>query len=169
MEKTDYEKVKQITEQQEELLRFRKFSNRDALDLGNFIVDRIREKKLELAVAIRRLNGAILFHHMTEGTNINNQNWMERKFNTVSLMERSSLGVWALSLITGETVAVHGLSEAEYVFVGGGFPIRLQTGEIAGVLTVSNLHHIEDHQFIVDSLSKWLNVREVPWLSEYMV
>lgn len=162
----DFEKIEEITKQQEQLLVFPHFSNKDALDLGNFITQEIYDQKMELAVAIRRVNGAILYQHMTDGTNLNNQNWMMRKFHTVSLMERSSLGAWAISNLSGETVPVHGLSETEYVFCGGGFPIRLATGEIVAVLTVSNLFHIDDHRFIVKVLTKWLNIADVPQLPD---
>lgn len=162
MDRKDFETVKEITEQQEKMLVFKRFSNKDALDLGNFIVDRIYKKKIDLAIAIRRVNGAILYQHMTSGTNLNNQNWMMRKFHTVALMDRSSLGVWAVSNLSGETVPVHGLSASDYVFCGGGFPIRLETGEIVAILTVSNLVHTEDHRFIVESLAEWLGVKDVP-------
>lgn len=165
MEKINYEEIKQLTERQEEMLRFRQFSSKDALELGRFLTERIYAKGIDLAVAIRKVNGAILYQHMTEGTNLNNQNWMMRKFHTVSLMERSSLGAWAVSHLTGETIPVHGLSESEYVFCGGGFPIRLTSGEIVAILTVSNLPHTEDHYFIVESLAQWLGMENVPQIA----
>ena len=164
MEKAELERIKRITEQQEKALVFEHFSNKDALALGSFLTDRVYEQGIELAIAIRRVNGAILYQHMTSGTNLNNQNWMERKYNTVSLMERSSLGAWAISNLTGETVPVHGLSESAYVFCGGGFPIRLVTGEIVAILTVSNLPQVDDHQFIVKGLSEWLGKKDVELL-----
>lgn len=43
-------------------------------------------------------NGCIAFQYCPDGTNLLNQKWMERKFNTVSMMERSSL----LSALTFE-------------------------------------------------------------------
>ena len=161
MDKTELERIKEVTARQEKALVFEHFSNKDALALGSFLTDRVYEQGMELAIAIRRVNGAILYQHMTAGTNLNNQNWMERKFRTVSLMERSSLGAWAVSNLTGETVPVHGLSESAYVFCGGGFPIRLAAGEIVAILTVSNLPHMEDHRFIVKALSEWLGKKDV--------
>jgi Uncharacterized conserved protein len=158
----DYIKLNEITLEQEERLRFLQFSNRDAWELGNYLVNKVYEEKQELAIAIRKLNGNILFQHCIEGTNLNNQNWMKRKFNTVSLMERSSLGAWAVSFITGEEIRTHGLSEKDYIFCGGGFPIRLKTGEMVAVLTVSNFPHERDHDFIVKALSEWLCVDNVP-------
>ena len=164
MDKAEFERIKKVTEQQEKVLVFEHFSNKDALTLGSFLTSRVYDQGLELAIAIRRINGAILYQHMTDGTSLNNQNWMERKFHTVSMMERSSLGSWAVSNLTGETLPVHGLSESTYVFCGGGFPIRLATGEVVAILTVSNLPHMEDHQFIVKALSEWLGKKDVELL-----
>ena len=156
MSEINYAEIKALTEEQERKLRFAHFSNKDALDLGLFITNRIYQDEMALAVAIRRLNGTIIYQHLTDGTNHINQNWMERKFQTVSYFERSSLGAWALEALSGETVDVHGLSKSDFVFVGGGFPIRLQTGEMVAVLTVSNLYHVDDHRFIVKVLGEYL-------------
>lgn len=164
MAEFDYGKVKELTEKQEELLRFENFNSRVAYELGKFLTDRVYESGIELAIAIRTLNGTILYQHLTEKTNHINQNWMMRKFNTVSYFERSSLGVWALEGLSGEKVAVHGLSESEFVFCGGGFPIKLKTGEFVAVLTVSNLPHMEDHGFIVEALAEYLGVKDVPMI-----
>ncbi len=158
MKKEDYVKLNDVLLEQEKLLLFDHFSNRDAWDLGTFLVNKIYASDFDLAIAIRKLNGNILFQHTTGNTNLNNQNWMNRKFHTVALMERSSLGAWAMSFILNEPVPAHGLCESEYVFCGGGFPIRLKTGETAAVLTVSNLPHHLDHTFIVNALSEWLHV-----------
>lgn len=156
MSEVNYEEIKKMTEEQEKELRFEHFSNKDALELGRFITDKIYAENMQLAVAIRRLNGTIIYQHLTDGTNHINQNWMERKFNTVSYFEKSSLGAWALEAISGETVEVHGLAKDKFIFVGGGFPIRLKTGEMVAVLTVSNLYHVDDHKFIVRVLTEYL-------------
>jgi len=158
----DFHKILEITMEQEALLRFPAFHNRDALALGNFLAERVHARGIELAICIRKVNGNILFQYVTEGTCLNNQNWMNRKFHTVRLMERSSLGAWANSAILGEPVEAHGLSPQEYVFCGGGFPIRLTSGEMVGVITVSNLPHMADHQFIVEALTDWLKAKNVP-------
>ena len=164
MDRQDYERINEITKKQEALLRFEHFSNQDAWELGKFLVQRIYGRNIDLAVAIRRPDGNIIFQYATEGTNLENENWMRRKFNTVSLLKRCSLGAWANSFLTGETVESKGLSEADYVFCGGGFPICLRTGEMTAVLTVSNLPHEQDHEFIAGALEDWLNAEEVPHL-----
>ena len=164
MNRQDYETIRDITAQQESLLRLRTLSGRDAWNLGSFIAEQMHDRDIALAVAISRPNGAILFQHLPDGTTLTNQKWMRRKFNTVAQMERSSLGVWAITQLSGETVSVHGLSEKDYVFVGGGFPLRLASGEMVGVLTVSNLAHWQDHHQIVDWLAQWTHLDDVPQL-----
>ena len=161
----DYAKINEIVSEQEKALRFEHFSHKDAWELGQFFVNRIYDKKIEMAVSIRKLSGYILFQHGTEDTNLNNQNWMDRKFNTVKMMERSSFGVWAKACESGQGIPEHGLSEKDYAFCGGGFPICLKSGEIVGVLIVSNLPHQQDHQFIIDSLQEYLDVKvtSVEW------
>ena len=51
-----------------------------------------------------------------------------------------------------------GLDPRKYVFCGGGFPIRLKTGELVAVALVSGLPDVGDHGLIVDCLSKYLGV-----------
>ena len=162
MDKQEYEKIYKIAEIQEQKLRFSSFSNREAWELGSFIVNKAYEQNIDLAVSIRKLNGAVVFQHLMENTTKDNQNWMQRKFNTVSLTEYSSLRAWAMLGMRGETAASRGLSEFDYAFCGGGFPVRLTTGEIAAVVIVSNLPHMQDHQTLIDMLAQWLKVSEVP-------
>ena len=162
MSNMDYKIANELILKQEEMLQFEHFNNQDAWELGKLIVDEIHKSNIELAVCIRKLNGNIIFQYMTEKTNLNNQNWMNRKFNTVSLMERSSLGATVVSKIAKEEVVTHGLSDSEYVFCGGGFPIKIKKSGIVAVITVSNLPHVKDHDFIVKCLSKYLMVTGVP-------
>ena len=87
-----------ILKKQEELLQFTHFDHNTAYKLGTFMVDYAQKNSITIAVSIRMNNGCILFQHCPDGTNLLNQKWMERKFNTVKLMERSSL----LSALTFE-------------------------------------------------------------------
>ena len=69
MSEVNYEEIKMMTEKQEKILRFEHFSNKDALELGTFITDKIYAENMALAVAIRRVNGTIIYQHLTDGTN----------------------------------------------------------------------------------------------------
>lgn len=156
MEQQDLIRLKEEVAHQEKTLRLDTFNASVAWDLGCFMVDRVRQQGIDLAISIRKLNGNIVFQHVTDGTSMDNQLWMDRKFRTVALLEKSSYAAWIQSEIGGKGVTDHGLSDSECVFCGGGFPIRLKTGELVGAVIVSNLPHEQDHQFVVDSLTEWL-------------
>lgn len=74
MEKEKYVEIEKEVRMQEESLRFETFSNREALALGNFLTGKIYSQEIDLSICIRKLNGSILFQHMTDGTCLNNQN-----------------------------------------------------------------------------------------------
>ena len=158
----NYAQIIEIVNKQEEMLRLEHFSNRDAWELGSFLVQRMFDRQIDMAISIRKLNGNIIFHYQTQNTTLSNQQWMQRKFNTVSLTEASSLRAWATAELKGQTLEVQGISSADYAFCGGGFPIRLKSGELVAVLIVSNLPHKLDHGFVIDGLSEWLGVSGVP-------
>lgn len=61
-----------------------------------------------------------------------------------------------------ETLEDHGLSKADYALCGGGFPARLKDGTLVGAVTVSNLYHIADHEFVTASLREYLNCPDCP-------
>ncbi|MBR3796240.1 MAG: heme-binding protein [Clostridia bacterium] len=154
----DYALIAKTAKEQEDLLRFDHFTARDAWELGAFIVSRVYEEGLDMAVCIRKLNGHILFQHCTQGTTLSNQSWMQRKFNTALLTEGSSLRAWATLNLKGQTPQDQGVSPLEYAYCGGAFPIRLKSGELIGMVIVSNLPHRDDHRFLVRCLAEYLGI-----------
>ena len=162
MSNVDYAQIIKTALEQEALLRFDHFSHQDAFDLGCFIVRRAQKMGFAMATAIRKLNGSIVFQYLTDGTTLSNENWMRRKFNTVALTEGCSLRAWASSELKKQDLAAQGLDAKDYALCGGGFPIRLKSGELAAVVTVSNLPHLEDHAFLIDALSEYLGVSGIP-------
>ena len=152
-----------ILKKQEELLQFDHFNHEDAYALGTLMVNYAKKHDTTVAVSIIMNTGCVVFQHCPDGTNLLNQKWINRKFNTVKLMERSSL----LSCFTweqdGDTPEGHGLVAADYALCGGGFPIRIKgTGAVIGAVIASNLYHIADHEFVVDCLKEYLNCPEAP-------
>ena len=121
MSDIDYRQIMEITLQQEKLLRFSRFTNRDAWELGSFIVRRAADEMgIAMAVSIRKPNGNIVFQHCTDGTTMNNENWIRRKFNTVCLTEGCSLRAWASSIVKNQDLAAQGLDSKVYALCGGG-------------------------------------------------
>lgn len=162
MKNTDFALIYELVGQQEDALKFSTFSNSDAFSLGSFICNSLAEKKICLAVSIRKLNGSVIFQYLPDNTTANNENWLRRKFNTVSMYEMSSLRAWAKFSARGKTVSDFGLSPSDYVFYGGAFPIRLQSGELVAVICASNLAHEQDHQMLVDIIADYLHISDVP-------
>ena len=158
----NFAELDKIVREQESLLRFAHFGSRDAWDLGKLMVEETMAGHVDMSICIRKLNGFILFQYGSDGTSLNNQAWMQRKFNTVAHTERSSLGMYITSKLTGEDIPFHGLDTKAYVFCGGGFPVYVQGVGTVAVLTVSNLPHVEDHNFIVNCLAKYLKLGNVP-------
>lgn len=152
-----------ILKKQEELLQFDHFDHGTAFDLGTFMVQYAKEHGITIAVSIRMNSGCILYQHCPDGTNLLNQKWMERKFNTVKLMERSSLLSTLAWEQEGSTVDTHALRMEDYALCGGGFPIRVKgCSAVIGAVIASNLYHIADHEFIIDCLREFLNRPETP-------
>lgn len=154
----------QILEKQEELLWFPHFTNDDGWEFGNFMVEQAKAEGIALAMAITLNNGFRVFQYGPCGTSIHNQRWMERKYNSVKFMDRSSLRSTYLMGEKGQTLIDQGLNDELCVLCGGGFPIRVKGVGNIGVITVSALPHECDHEFIVRCLEKYLGVEGVPHL-----
>lgn len=162
MDWNKYTEIIDMVAKQEEMLRFEHFTNDDAWELGKLYVDKIKREGIEMAVAIRKVNGNTVFSYFSNKTNFMNENWMRRKFNTVIANETSSIKQWAFAERRGNTVESMGLDKKDYVLVGGGFPIKLKSGEMVAVVLASNLPHEKDHKFLVEGLAEYLGVDDVP-------
>ena len=151
-----------IAEKQEELLRFPHFSRQDTWELGQLMVSRILQEHLKLSASIRLASGLVLFQYLPEGTTANNENWMTRKFNVVRDLEISSL-LNSLRLDKKkQTLLDRSLDPALYAKSGGAFPIRVTGTGVIGAVIVSGLPHLADHDFLVESLSRFLKISDVP-------
>ena len=158
-----YAQIMSAVKQQESLLCFDHFTEDDAWKLGVFLAERVRSQGLEMAVCIRKISGHILFQHCTKGTTLSNQQWMNRKFNTVLLTEGASLRAWANLMDREQKPEDQGVNPLDYAYCGGGFPIRLKSGELVAVAIVSNLPHREDHRFIASALADYLG-KDIPYI-----
>ena len=162
MSQENYTAIIEAAAQQEAMLRFDHFTAKDAYDLGTFMANRVYERGMEMAICIRKANGHILYQHCTQATTLSNQMWMQRKFNTAVMTEGSTLRAWAGLEKKGQVPQDQGVSPLDYAYCGGGFPIRLKTGEFVGVAIVSNLPHWEDHRFLAEAIADYLGVKDVP-------
>lgn len=148
--------AREILVEQEQALQFKEFSNQDAWNIGKAIVEEAIERKLKISVSIRLNSGYVIFQQGLNGSNLDNQFWMNRKSNSVVRKEMSSLHLWANLTQSGNTLQNIGMDEKDYALCGGGFPIILQRTGVIGTIMVSGLDHIADHNMIVNHLAKYL-------------
>ena len=146
---------------QEELLRADSFGADDALRLGLEMVRLARDVYCE-SVAIRIiLGGHTAFSYLMDGTDSNNEWWMDKKLNTSRMSGMSSIR----TLI--EVAEGHIPCEKEYeiendfALCGGCFPLRNPDGRLIGYVESSGMAHQNDHQLIADALAECLG-KEVP-------
>jgi uncharacterized protein (UPF0303 family) len=163
----DPKKLVKVLNQQEDMLKFDTFTNKEAFELGTRMAQKVYDAGQSLAIGIFNVAGMAVYQHVTPGATVNNTLWMRRKFNTVMNRERSSLWFTVTSEMRGKDLAAHVLDTNDYALVGGGFPIRLKTGELVAVAVVSAFPHYEDHQFIVDALAEYLGIDDIPSVLEF--
>lgn len=159
----DLKKAMDIVTAQESELVFDSFDQNDAWTLGSIMAEEIKRMGVSAAVSIRDMEGTIIFQYLPVGTGAENTPWIERKFNTVKSKERSSIAVGFSLSSEDKKLTDGGLVPGENVACGGCFPIRLKSGEIVMTAIASGLTHVQDHEFVVGCLSKYLG-KEVPRL-----
>ncbi|QQO08628.1 heme-degrading domain-containing protein [Breznakiella homolactica] len=153
-----------VLETQESMLQFESFNRTRAWELGTVFALAAAEKKLSVTICIRLFSGLTLFQYACEGTNLNNESWINRKYNTVRDLETSTLLHALLLKKKGKTLEDKGLDPAQYVACGGGFPIRLKDSGTIGAVLVSGLPHAEDHGLLVECIAAYLKTDNVPAL-----
>lgn len=144
-------------EKEEQELQFMAFSNETALQLGLSIVEEAKHSGKRITVDITR-NGQRLFLHAMEGTVAENEDWIRRKNNVVNHFGASS---WLVALrLQNEGTTLeecYGLSFADYVGAGGGFPLVVKGEAQIGTITVSGLPDQEDHDLLISALRRHLS------------
>ena len=102
------------------------------------------------------LDGLIVYQSFLPGTNESNNQWMNRKWNTVERCHTSSLRAAMERELSGVKENWQE-DETNYAFCGGGFPIF--TGdEFRGAAIVSGLPHLEDHRLLTQTVKEYWNV-----------
>jgi uncharacterized protein (UPF0303 family) len=104
----------------------------------------------------------VLFQYAAEGTAANNEKWMTRKFNVVRDLEISSLLNRLRLKKKKQTLEDKGLDPRHYVASGGGFPIRVSGSGVIGAVIVSGLPHLADHDFLVETIGRFLKKEDLP-------
>jgi uncharacterized protein (UPF0303 family) len=141
---------------QEQRLRFAKFSEETAWELGTKLRALAEARKLPVVIDIRLANRQ-LFHSALPGTAPDNLEWVRRKSNVVLRYLRSSYRMGRELVAKNDTLDQHrGVSPLDYAPHGGSFPIHVEGAGIIGAITISGLPQREDHNFVVEVLASFL-------------
>lgn len=138
----------------EKIYQFPAFSRDDVWELGCDLVESCKEHG-PLAVEID-INGVMVFRHYPTGTGAFNTLWLQRKRNTVMMMEKSTLRVYGELAVSGQTFEQSTTLDTQtYADCGGGFPLRMKDGCIFGFVGVSGLAHTVDHAALIGGLDRF--------------
>lgn len=148
-------------EQEELELRFKRFTNETALQVGLAIVEEAKRRDKNITAEIYR-SGQRLFAHAMEGTSADNEDWIRRKNNVVRHFGESSWHVALRVMEEGKSLEKdYGLPLTDYVGAGGGFPLFVEGEGLVGTITVSGLPDQEDHDLLISALRDFLNRHNV--------
>jgi uncharacterized protein (UPF0303 family) len=138
---------------QEERLRFAKFTEETAWELGTKLRALAGTRKLPIVIDIRLTNRQ-LFYSALAGSTPDNPDWVRRKSNVVFRYHKSSYRVGRELAAKKGTLDEHrGVSPLDYAPHGGSFPIHVERAGIIGAITVSGLPQREDHNLVVEVLA----------------
>lgn len=144
---------------QEARLQFRSFDAHSAWVLGSRLRTLAEQQHQAITIEIQ-VGGNPLFLCAMPGTAPNNLDWVRRKRNVVTLMQRSSYAVGLQLQKDGTTLTEQaGLELRDYAPHGGCFPILLHETGCIGTVAVSGLPQRDDHELIVEVLAEMLEER----------
>lgn len=133
-------------------IQLKSFSNSIALEMGIKIIRHAEANGKSIAVSIDRLNHTV-FRYLGNNQSEDKHDWLRRKANVSVRFEESSMAVKEALLKGGMTLAeTFGLDNADYIAKGGAIPLTVENAGMVGIVTVSGLSDIEDHQIILDAL-----------------
>ena len=140
-------------QQQEKSLILDKFDENVAFKLGQTAVDLASARGQAIWVNISRADHT-LFEFSMPGTKPANSDFGMRKRSVVNLMHFSSINFYIQKLNGFNFVEFMNLDSRKFGTYGGSFPIRVINAGVVGSITVSGLSDLDDHNLVVDVLSK---------------
>jgi uncharacterized protein (UPF0303 family) len=131
-------------------------SNDDALDLGLLALKLARERHLTITFEVHR-SGRVLFRAALPGSTPDNDRWLTAKASLVAGFHHSTLYERVRHEENDTDFhAATGLSPEKFAAHGGGIPLAIKGTGVVGALIVSGLPQVEDHNFAIDVLSRYI-------------
>ncbi len=128
------------------------FTLSDALRLGQSVTEIAMVDALAITVEVRH-GARVAFRAALPGSTADNDSWLARKAAVVSRYELPTLAVRVRYEEQGlDFHEATGLPRQDYVAAGGGLPIIVTGVGLVGILGISGLPQVEDHQLGVRCL-----------------
>lgn len=149
--------IEKIVEQ-EAALTFDGFDEARAFEIGAAIRELGLSRNMPIVIEIRFWD-RLLFYAALPGSTADNTEWIRRKLNVVRRFQRSTYRMVLEEDRPDRTFKPgYGLSAADYVLAGGGFPVRIRGVGVIGAIGVSGLPERQDHSLIVEVLCAHLGL-----------
>jgi len=135
-------------------LALARFDYGTAWELGSEMRRVAAEANLPVAIEITH-HGAVVFSTLLPGATPDNIVWARRKRLVVEHFQHSSLFMRLLCEKNGvDFHSRYRLAKADYAASGGGVPIQVAGVGLVGVVAVSGLPDIEDHDLVTSVLKQ---------------
>lgn len=145
---------------EENELVFESFSNNDALQIANLIIEKATKNNHKICIDITK-NRTQIFHFSFPGTSEDNNSWVKRKNNVVYRFNKSSYHVGILLKKAGKSIEEkYKIDPKKFSPYGGAFPIIIKNTGVIGTITVSGLKQKEDHKLVIESIRDYLKSKE---------
>jgi uncharacterized protein (UPF0303 family) len=145
----------QSLDEQARSLHLASFTVGDAVSLGTLAVDLARQQRLGIVIMVRH-TGRTVFQAALPGSVADSDDWVVRKARTVERFGIATLAQFYRAHERGKDFhQSYFLSPSEFSSHGGGIPVEVESVGVVGGFYASGLPHIEDHDFLVDVLSRF--------------
>lgn len=138
--------------EQEQRLQYRQFDHDAAWALGCELRQLAHQQAAPVAIEVFAF-GQILFSCALPGSFITNQQWIERKRNTVLEYGHSSYYMGCYNRNKGRVFEQQPhVDPHRYCASGGAFPLRIMGSGLIGAVAMSGLAEQDDHGLLVSAL-----------------
>jgi uncharacterized protein (UPF0303 family) len=140
---------------EEQILKLPSLTNNDAIEIGQIAVTLGSQRKLPITIQVR-IGDWIVFHTSLEGSEPENDWWINRKVAVVLLNHHSTM----FERVSAEERGVdwhkeNGVADETHAIHGGALPLITDEG-FKGILIISGLPQVEDHLLAVEILTEFL-------------
>ncbi|MEY3108131.1 MAG: hypothetical protein RL730_482 [Actinomycetota bacterium] len=141
----------------EQTLRLPTFDNSVAISIGELASRIGRERELPIAIEIR-VGDWTVFKAALPGSKPENDGWINRKARVVNLKKRSTM----YERVRAEELGIdwhkeNGVVDETHAIHGGGLPLVTTDGNLRGVMVISGLPQVDDHNLGIEILRTYLN------------